>query len=116
MNGGADQAYADPGKNSRGFGFALRVAGALVPIASTVALGFAPQDGWAARILRVVGYPWGGWGEGNGRLPVAFGAMGLVALAFTAVLLVRRDWRGATGILLWSLFVGFLISGPMMHS
>ena len=115
MNGGADQAYADPGKNSRGFGFALRVAGAILPVAA-LAFGNVPQVGWPAQALRVVGYPWGGWSEGNGRLPVAFGAMGLAALAFTAVLLVRRDWRGATGILLWSLFVGFLVSGPMMHS
>ena len=94
--------------HSRGWGLLLRLAGAVVPLAALFALlhaGVSKTPFPLRAIALVWAWPWGAY-----RLqPLGFGVMGLLTLLFVAGLLVRKDWRGATAVLIWSLFWGWVI-------
>lgn len=103
--------------NSRGLGLALRVVGALVPMAVlfTVALlnieqRMALKAPVATDFLRVAGYLWGVPFGGYRVAPWTFGLTAVATLACTALLLVRRDRRGAVAAFFWCLFFAWLVS------
>jgi hypothetical protein len=94
--------------NSRGWGLLLRVAGAIVPI-GVFFLPAVARHTTAPSFFRGIGRLWAWPWDAYVVAPLGFGLMGLLTLLFAAGILLRRDWRGAIGILIWSLLWGWVI-------
>jgi hypothetical protein len=109
--------------NSRGLGLLLRVAGILLSLGSFFALFFAYRsEGLLAgssilgSIARVVAYLWAWPYAMYQSQPAAFGAMAVVGIGFFVALLIRADRRGAIGVLVWTLFWGWLLAAMIGQS
>lgn len=83
-----------------------------MPVGILLAVGierWEPIQGPALSLFRGLGFLWA-WPFGAYRvLPFGFGLLGLLTLLFIIGMLVRRDWRGAAVILIWSLFWGWVV-------
>lgn len=108
MGKAASEPETEVDPNSRGWALLLRVTGVIVPIG----VFFVPalsQHTTAPSFLRGIGLLWAWPWDAYQVAPLGFGLMGLLTLIFVAGMLLRRDWRGAIGILVWSLLWGWVI-------
>jgi hypothetical protein len=103
--------------NSRGWGLAIRVAGALLPLVVLFALVIhvrprspAPSSTLLLDVLRLLAFVWAIPYGGYRIAPWGFAIAGLLTIAFVGILFWRRDWRGGVAVLIWFWFFSWLIS------
>jgi hypothetical protein len=100
---------------TRGLGLLLRVVGVVIPLGGFFAAFFHTKS-WEAPlsaplVLQILSFLWAWPYKIYQSVPIAWLSLGLASVVLVlALLVVRRDWKGALTVLAWGLFWGWLLA------
>lgn len=99
-----------PDRRTRGLSLWLRVAALILPLGAFFSLFWQESPGAPRAVFKIGAFLWAWPYRMYVHHPLGWFALGVTAVVLAALLIIRRDWKGAVILFIWSLFWGALLA------